>query len=88
MEDNKKINHCLHKKSEVLYERLFKESGSDSDALFPLFSSGAALMNENLCEYAQNNLPGGIYWDLPEPEVRKIVAELQPSNDPVSQFLD
>ena len=38
-------------------------------------------MKEKLCAYAQNNFPGRIYWDPPEPEVRKVLAELQPSND-------
>ena len=50
-------------------------------AMLIFLSSGAALLKEKLCEYAQNNLPGRIYWDPPEPEVRKVLAEVQLSND-------
>ena len=40
----------------------------------------AAAMQSKLSSYAQNYLPGGIYWD-PEPKIKEILAELDPSND-------
>ena len=37
-------------------------------------------MKKKLYTYAKNQLPGGKYWD-PEVCVRKVLAELKPSND-------
>lgn len=38
-------------------------------------------MREKLCTYAQNQLPGGKYWDPSEANIRHILRELKPSND-------
>ena len=45
-----------------------------------MISNGAAAMKSKLSSYAQNYLPGGIYWD-PEPKIKEILAKLNPSND-------
>ena len=37
-------------------------------------------MKSKLSSYTRNYLLGGIYWD-PEPEIKGILAELNPSND-------
>ena len=37
-------------------------------------------MREKVCTYAQNNLPGGKYWD-PQPNVKNVLTKLKPSND-------
>ena len=37
-------------------------------------------MKSKLSNYAQNQLPGGIYWD-PDPKVKVILEEVNPSND-------
>ena len=76
----KQTNHrrCLN--SQVVYNKLFEPSESDPTSLYPLLIAGAARMKEKLCTYAGNQLPGGKYWD-PEVCVRKVLAELKPSND-------
>ena len=48
--------------------------------LYPLLFAGAAKMKEKLCTYARTQLPGGMYWE-PEECVKKVLAELKPSND-------
>ena len=37
-------------------------------------------MNAKLSSYAQNQLPGGKYWE-PEPHIAKILKSLKPNND-------
>ena len=72
-----KINHCTHKKSIAMHTKLFKECNS---TLFPLLVSGVIKMKEKLCSYAQNNLPGGIYWE-PDSEIKRVLSEVKSSND-------
>ena len=72
-----KINHRTHKKSIAMHTKLFKECNS---TLFPLLVSGVIKMKEKLCSYAQNNLPGGIYWE-PDSEIKRVLSEVKPSND-------
>ena len=38
-------------------------------------------MKDKLCTYAQTQLPGRKYWDPDNPNIRKQLAELKPSND-------
>ena len=38
-------------------------------------------MREKLCTYAQDQLPGGKYWDPSEANIRHILRELKPSNN-------
>ena len=78
--DNKKINHRVRPKSQPVYENLFIFNESDENLLYPLVSAGASAMSLKLSNYAQNQLPGGIYWD-PEPGIKNILKKLKPSND-------
>ena len=79
--DNKNTNHRQHPKSKVVYEELFEQGQCNSATLYPLLVAGVMKMREKLCMYAQNQLPGGKYWDPPEPDVKRALAELKPSND-------
>ena len=78
--DNKKLNHRCHVKSKCVHDHLFVFAEWDETLLYPIISNGAAAMQSKLSSYAQNYLPGGIYWD-PEPKIKEILAELDPSND-------
>ena len=60
-----------------MYNKLFEPSEGDSTNLYPLLIAGAAGMKEKLCTYAGNQIPGGNFWVC----VRKVLAELKPSND-------
>ena len=53
---------------------------TSEDALLHLLTKGAIKMREKLCTYAQNNIPGGKYWDS-EPDVKDVLTKLKPSND-------
>ena len=79
--DNKIINHRLHSKSQAVHMKLFEQSEHDSAILYPLLVAGAVRMREKLCIYAQSHLPGGKYWNPAEPDIKKVLAELKPSND-------
>ena len=79
--DNKKLNHRHHSESQAIYEKLFTQSESDCVILYPLLAAGAVKMREKLSTYAQNQLPGGKYWDPAEPDVKRVLTELKPSND-------
>ena len=37
-------------------------------------------MKEKLLSYAQNNLPGAIYWE-PDSEIKRVLSEVKPTND-------
>ena len=78
--DDKEVNHRIHCKSISVYDHLFTPDKSNEINLYSLVSAGAASMKKKLCVYAQNQLPGGIYWD-PEPNVEAVLKELKPSND-------
>ena len=38
-------------------------------------------MKEKLCLYAQSNLPGGVYWEQSDPQIKEIRSQMKPSND-------
>ena len=38
-------------------------------------------MKEKLCLYAQSNLPGGVYWEPADPQIKEILSQMKPSND-------
>ena len=78
--DNQKVNHRCHIKSKCVYDKLFVCNEWDKTLLYPIIANGAVSMKSKLSSYAQDHLPGGIYWD-PEPDVKKILEELNPSND-------
>ena len=64
-----------------MYERLFQKSETDSDSVAALLlSKGVSKMRDKLCSYAQDQLPGGRYWDADQ-QVKDILRELRPSND-------
>ena len=77
---DKNVNHRCHHNSQAVYKTLFDSGDSDPTKLYPLVVAGAAKMRDKLCAYAKDQLPGGKYWD-PEPSVKKVLAELKPSND-------
>ena len=74
------INHRLHTMSQAIYKKLFEPSEIDCAILCPLLVAGVIKMKEKLCAYAQHHLPGGRYWN-PEPELRRVLSELKPSNN-------
>ena len=61
-------------------QRLFEQDEWDASLLYPLLTAGIAQMKEKLGTYAQNQLPGGIYWE-PEPAIEAILREIKPNND-------
>ena len=63
-----------------MYSKLFKETGNESSILLPMIVKGAVSTREKLLSYAEKYLPGGVYW-TPEPAVRKVLMQLEPSND-------
>ena len=73
-------NHRVHAISKNVYKNLFEISDCDCAVLSPLIVTGAVKMREKLCTYAQDHLPGGRYWN-PDDSVKKVLTELQPSND-------
>ena len=79
-EDDAKVNHRCHAKSKCVHDELFISNEWDETLLYPIITNGAASMKSKLSSYAQNQLAGGIYWD-PEPKVKAILKELNPSND-------
>ena len=79
-----KVNHCL--KSPAVYRRLFDEIKVDSAYLKSLIIKGATKMREKLCSYAQNQLPGGCYWDADQ-QIKDILSRLKPSNDVCESIL-
>ena len=60
---DKNINHRLHPSYEPIEEVVFSCNETDGPLLHPLLRSGAARMNAKLSSYAQNQLPGGKYWE-------------------------
>ena len=66
--------------SEAIYSKLFEPGAANLTVLFPLLSNGASKMNEKLCIYAKDCLPGGCYWN-PDADIKNVLSELKPSND-------
>ena len=77
---DKKVNHRLHPSYKTIEEAVFTRDGTDECLLYPLLASGATSMKEKLFSYAQNQLPGGKYWE-PDPDVKTILKSLKPNND-------
>ena len=53
----------------------------DTSVLYPMLVAGAAKMKEKLCTYAQQQLPGGRYWNPENLTIKKQLSTLTPSND-------
>ena len=83
---DKNINHCLHPPYEPIEEVVFSCNETDGLFLQPLLRSGAASMNAKLLSYAQNQLPGGKYWE-PDSDVASILKSLKPNNDVCESIL-
>ena len=79
-----KVNHRL--KSEAVYEKLFESIDGDREFLTEIVTSGALKMKEKLSSYAEDQLPGGCYWE-PDEQVQDILRELKPSNDVCESIL-
>ena len=81
--DDNRINFRIRKKSQCVFDHLFSSNaanGDTNDEMLHQFSCGAGQMREKLHGYASTQLPGGKYWD-PEPNVKKELDKLKPSND-------
>jgi hypothetical protein len=76
--NDKKVNHRLKTSYEAVEEAIF--SREDTDQLLPLLVSGVASMRKKLLSYAQNQLPGGKYWE-PEQNIKDTLQSLKPNND-------
>ena len=76
--NDKKVNHRLKTPYEAVEEAIF--SREDTDQLLPLLVSGVASMRKKLLSYAQNQLPGGKYWE-PEQNIKDTLQSLKPNND-------
>ena len=76
--EEKLYNRHIPSKSLKMHKKLFKECSS---SLFPLLKSGVIKMKEKLCLYAQSNLPGGVYWEPSDPQIKEILSQMKPSND-------
>ena len=70
--DNKDLNHRIRPKNTGVYSRLFDTDSCDSRVLYPLLHAGPVSTRRKLTDYAKNQLPGGIYWEL---------CDLKPNND-------
>ena len=77
---DKKCNHRLHKGMSAVVNSLFDVPENEEPSLKVLLKSGASTMLDKLCGYAASQLPGGIYWE-PQDSIRKVLSQLQPSND-------
>ena len=78
--DDTQVNHPCHAKSKCVHDELFISNEWDETVMHPIIINGVASMKSKLSSYAQNQLPGGIYWD-PDPKVKVILEEVNPSND-------
>ena len=80
------MNHNLN--SQSAYKKLFDSINSyiDCDDLTALLIKGASKMNENLSSYAQDQFPGGCYWE-PDKQMQDILRDLKPSNDVCESIL-
>lgn len=84
--EDKKVNHRLHSAYKPIEEVIFSSEETDESLLYPLLASGASKMNAKLSSYAQNQLPGGKFWE-PEPDVERILKSLKPNNDVCESIL-
>ena len=78
------LNH--HLKSQTVYQKLFDISSSADSFLRMLLIKGTSKMREKLSTYAEDQLPGGCYWE-PNEELQKILLEIKPSNDACESIL-
>lgn len=83
---DKKVNHRLHPGYEHIESVVFSCEETDKRQLYPLLASGTSKMNQKLSSYAQNQLPGGKYWE-PEPDIERILKSLRPNNDMCESIL-
>ena len=79
-----KLNHRL--KSPVVYNTLFEYVKVDASYLQSLLVKGATTMQEKLCSYAADQLPGGRYWN-PDKQIQDVLRQLPPSNDVCESIL-
>ena len=75
-----------HLSSALVYEKLFESIEGDSDYLTQLLMSGASKMKAKLSSYAEDQLPGGCYWE-PDKQMKEVLCELKPSNDVCESIL-
>ena len=77
---NPKLNHRLKSPAAVVYDKLFDKDNVDCAYLTGLVGRGALRMKCKLITYAQDQLPGGCFWEADE-GVRAILSQIKPSND-------
>ena len=83
---DKNVNHRLHPLYQPIEKAVFSCDETEGRLLHPLLCSGAASMNAKLSSYAQNQLPGGKYWE-PESDVASVLKSLKPNNDVCESIL-
>ena len=77
--ENSKTNHRLRVCMSTITDHLFTVPESEMCALKEAVIIGASAMLDKLCSYAQNQLPGGIYWE-PEQSIKDVLNRLKPCN--------
>lgn len=76
----KETNCRLSQGSDCILNCLFSINTDIDSTLLKILPAAVQKMCEKLKCYAQNQLPGGVYWD-PEPTVRLELSKLKPTND-------
>lgn len=77
---SKNTNHQLKKDMHIVVNSLFNVPEIEMSSLKSFLRSGASTMLDKLSSYAENQLPGGIYWE-PDESIKKALSQLKPSND-------
>ena len=75
------LNHRNHSSCLMTQESLFNISETEREILFPMLVQGAQEMKEKLQSYASTQLPGGLYWNPVDEDVKKVLSTLTPTND-------
>lgn len=70
----------------TITDHLFTIPESEMCALKEAVIIGVSAMLDKLCSYAQNQLPGGIYWE-PEQSIKDVLSRLKPTNDVTESVL-
>lgn len=84
--ENSKTNHRLRACMSTITDHLFTIPESEMCALKEAVIIGVSAMLDKLCSYAQNQLPGGIYWE-PEQSIKDVLSRLKPTNDVTESVL-
>ena len=78
--ENKKLNHRIRHNSLQIRSRLYSHDEFDESCTFPLIKKASERMLDKIKTYKAEQLPGGKLWN-PDPDTRKALAKIQPTND-------